>query len=186
MSARYNRSARMQHKLVGLYSKNRWEVVVADQSCNAYSLVSVPLYDTLGAEAAAFICSQTQMHTVFAAHSEVDKVLNLKAQFPDKLAALGNVVQFEDVGEEQKAAASAVGLRLLSFSEVAAAGAAHPAPHQPPKPSQLAFLCYTSGTTGMPKGVMITHQNMVADAGAAEFAQLGLSGRDVYLSYLPL
>ncbi len=55
----------LQFRLVGLYSRNRYEWVIAEQACNAYGLTSVPLYDTLGADAVAFVIGQTRMVTVF-------------------------------------------------------------------------------------------------------------------------
>lgn len=57
--------------------------------------------------------------------------------------------------------------------------------HNPPKPSDLASILYTSGTTGEPKGVMILHRSMVA-ALAASFKTMPVYTTDVHLSYLPL
>ena len=57
--------AAVQFRLVGLYSKNRYEWVIAEQACNAYGYISVPLYDTLGADAVAFVIGQTSMATLF-------------------------------------------------------------------------------------------------------------------------
>ena len=59
---------------------------------------------------------------------------------------------------------------------------------QPPKPEDLATICYTSGTTGDPKGVMLTHANLVADVGAV-LVQLGDCApdhTDTLISFLPL
>jgi long-chain acyl-CoA synthetase len=58
---------------------------------------------------------------------------------------------------------------------------------QPPKVEDLATLCYTSGTTGKPKGVMLTHGNIIADCSTLTYfkrAQLGAD--DVMISFLPL
>ena len=160
---------------MGIFSKNRWEYTVTIQACNAYSLSDCPLYDTLGSDAVAFIVGQTLLLTVFASKSETVKLLKFKKEHPEAMATLKNVVQFEDATAEEKAAAAAVGLTLRSFAEVCEVGAAHPTPHIPPKPEDLAFLCYTSGTTGMPKGAMITHGCMVADASGAVYVELNLS-----------
>ena len=163
------------HKLVGIFSKNRWEYTVTIQACNAYSLSDCPLYDMLGSDAVAFIIGQTLVPTVFASRSETAKLLKFKVEHADAMASLKNVVQFEDASAAEKAAAKNVGITLRSFAEVCEAGTAHPAPHQPPKPSDLAFLCYTSGTTGMPKGAIITHGNMVADASGAIYVELNIN-----------
>ncbi len=47
-----------QDTYIGLYSINRAEWVIAEQACNAYSIVTVPLYDTLGLEAVKYIIGQ--------------------------------------------------------------------------------------------------------------------------------
>ena len=63
--------------------------------------------------------------------------------------------------------------------------------HRAPGWDDLATICYTSGTTGQPKGVMLTHGNLLSDAGSVVY--LGKKGRifdirpdDVHISYLPL
>lgn len=158
-----------QHKLVGIFAKNRVEYGIVIQACNAFGMADVPLYDTLGAESVAWIVSQAGLTTVFAAKADVPKLLKFKTESSSEhsMACLKHVVQFEDTDDAARAAATAVGVTLHSWTELLAVGAAHPAAHSPPKPSDLAFICYTSGTTGMPKGAMISHGNLVADASGA-------------------
>lgn len=58
----------------------------------------------------------------------------------------------------------------------------------PPHKDQLAVICYTSGTTGNPKGVMLSHRNILANLSAVMF-QMGEwapNGQDTMLSFLPL
>lgn len=59
---------------------------------------------------------------------------------------------------------------------------------QPPRPESICTICYTSGTTGMPKGVMLTHENVVASMCSVTM-QLGEhrpTKTDVMISFLPL
>ena len=53
------------------------------------------------------------------------------------------------------------------------------------RPEDLALLCYTSGTTGKPKGAMLSHRNLVASA-SAFLAQTDLESGDDWLAYLPM
>lgn len=62
------------HQLVGIYSQNRPEWILFEQGAYCYSLVIVPLYDTLGPDACAFIIKHTDMSTVIV---EDDKKANL-------------------------------------------------------------------------------------------------------------
>jgi long-chain acyl-CoA synthetase len=166
------------------------EWVLAEQAGHAFGAADVPLYDTLGEEAIDFILQQCELNTVFTDVAGLRKLMAVKKEAKGAhLGGFKQVVQFEDLGEDGPAlrkACADVGLTLHSFEEVAAAGRANPHKHSPPAPSDLGFICYTSGTTGMPKGAMILHRNMVAMACSAIKANLGVTQADIHLSYLPL
>ena len=68
---------------------------------------------------------------------------------------------------------------------LAAVGKATPVKAQPPTPADLAVIMYTSGTTGTPKGVVITHANVCASMTGLRDAGR-FTEKDVYLAYLPL
>ena len=63
------------------------------------------------------------------------------------------------------------GIKVHTFQQVESYGAAHPVNHVPPQPDDIAVISYTSGTTGNPKGVMLTHKNFVADATGAMYSK---------------
>ena len=78
-------------------------------------------------------------------------------------------------------------LKFFSFSQFELLGKNTPMDHIPPSPNDLATICYTSGTTGLPKGVLLTHGNLIADAaGCMSSGTIELFSTDVHLSYLPL
>ena len=81
----------------------------------------------------------------------------------------------------------AAGIELLGLSAVKARGAAAKEAIQPnpAKPEDLAYIMYTSGTTGNPKGAMLLHSNIVSSIAAVPFI-VTLTDKDSYLSYLPL
>ena len=174
------------YEMMGIFSRNRYEWVLTEQACNAYKLVSVPLYDTLGPEAISFILEQTQMKTVSCGAKETDMLIRTKKEQSERMANFSNIVQFEDVTDEKKSEAQEAGLTLMSLAEVKEVGAGNMKSHREPLPEDLATVMYTSGTTGNPKGVMLTHKNMIADSTGAILAGVSLDRNTVHLSYLPL
>jgi long-chain acyl-CoA synthetase len=57
---------------------------------------------------------------------------------------------------------------------------------QPPKADSVCTICYTSGTTGMPKGAVLTHRNVVSVCSALATVNTSIGPGDIYLSFLPL
>jgi len=85
--------------------------------------------------------------------------------------------------------ADSINVQLLPYDQVIKEGKAMAdVQFDAPKPETVYTLCYTSGTTGQPKGVMITHRNMMANVGAIEHfdGTFKIQADDVYISYLPL
>merc|ERR1712216_810855 len=65
--------------ILGFYSKNRPEWVLAEQGCYGQSVIPVPLYDTLGADAVAYVVNQTSLSTVLCSEEVVENVFTCKA-----------------------------------------------------------------------------------------------------------
>jgi len=183
--------------ILGLYMKNRFEWVVAEQACNAWSKVTCPLYDTLGVDAAKYSMNLTQMETVVCSKDLTMNVLKCAAADPeastlsrDSETNLKYIVQCEAVDSEGQADSielgKTLGVQLISFKDVVNAGKENLQEVVPPKADDPATICFTSGTTGNPKGVLLTHGNLIATTSGAMFSGMVLNKNDVHLSYLPL
>ncbi|BHF68383.1 hypothetical protein SprV_0301141700 [Sparganum proliferum] len=174
-------------RCVGIYGTNCSEWVIAQYACASYRLTSVPLYDTLGDEAILHICNQADLSTVVCdTPVRASKLLALTSS----LECLKHIIVMKSSSEEMKSLKSKAGpgVQIHTFDEIVTLGSAHPKEVLSSGPDDLILICYTSGTTGLPKGVMIPNKMMLAslnnnmlNAGIEIFTE-----HDVYLSYLPL
>jgi len=55
------------------------------------------------------------------------------------------------------------GVEIITYSRLLIQGKSSPQPFRPPKPEDVATICYTSGTTGTPKGAVLSHGNFIAN-----------------------
>jgi long-chain acyl-CoA synthetase len=175
-----------QDSFVGAYARNSPEWVVAEQSCNYYSRVLVPLYDTLGAEAVAYIINQTCMSVVVCEASKLLPLIKHSGNCPSLRLI---ITMANSISSEERDAAQQAGLVLHTMSDVKKMGRETPVELMPASVESLATICYTSGTTGNPKGVILTNENMVADASgvlALVESSIKVGPEDVHISYLPL
>jgi len=163
---------------VGLFSVNRKEWVISEHACYTQSLVPVPLYDTLGPDASRYIINQTEMRVLVVSKSNVKKIKEIIKECP----TLKYIVQMDDglnANEFEN-------VEFLTLSDLAKLGRDKPAQPVPPAPNDMATICYTSGTTGDPKGVMLSHRALIADISGAITHGINVRNDDVYISYLPL
>ncbi|RLN55150.1 hypothetical protein BBJ28_00027179, partial [Nothophytophthora sp. Chile5] len=132
-------------------------------------------------DAVPFIVDHTELTVLFCGRKQFDVVMDCTAACP----TLKTIVQFEAISEEQKQLAAAKNIELKSFDDLEALGEAEPLPADPPLPTDVSTLCYTSGTVGAPKGVILLQRNF-AYAAAQASNRLAIYPTDVHISYLPL
>ncbi|KDQ16338.1 hypothetical protein BOTBODRAFT_31028 [Botryobasidium botryosum FD-172 SS1] len=170
---------------VGLWSGNRPEWQIVDLACMAYGKVSVSLYDTFGPDSVEYILKHAEVPIVFASSAHVAALLSVSAKCP----ALKIIVTFDELQEETRQALNTWGadrgVEIMTLKEVEALGKEKPLDIITPTPDQVATICYTSGTTSLPKGVVITHSQAVA-GGLGAFHYDKMNKTSVLLSYLPL
>lgn len=174
-----------QNTFVGLYAVNRPEWVITEQACYVYSHVVVPLYDTLGPDACTYIINQADIKIVICDTSKKGEGLLDKI---DGCPGLKNIVVMDAPSESLKSRGAQLGVSIYTLDEMEQMGASqNRLPAQPPNPEDLSTLCYTSGTTGTPKGVMLTHANIIADCTCfSVLKRISLNKDDSMMSFLPL
>lgn len=169
--------------IVGLYSVNREEWLVADMACALQGMTTVPLYDTLGIDNIEYIIDQTEMTCVMVSIKQIATLMTLRKA--GKVPNLINIIHFESLSaDEKQEMQESTGLKILWYVDVINQGSGSN-PKLKPSPKDVYTICYTSGTTGQGKGVVLTHANMVATASAA-LLEFHFDTRDRYPSYLPL
>jgi long-chain acyl-CoA synthetase len=165
---------------VALLSENRPEWAFVDLATLCAAAADVPIYPSLPAAQALYILNDSQSKVLFVSNAtQAKKIAEVRGQATHLQHVIGFVPGLEG-------ATSIDDVRAKGREELARDKDAVKRRAMEAQPDDLATLIYTSGTTGDPKGVMLTHDNIVSNvrAGLAAFGQLGPG--DLALSFLPL
>ena len=155
------------------------------------SLWPISLYETLGPEASEYIINHSGLSCVVASLPHIPTLIKMAPRVPSLklIISLDPLDAGEQAGHSKRdllnKAAADVGIKIFSMEEVEAIGARSGRGMRPPTREDYVTINYTSGTTGDPKGVLITHRNAVAGLTAAR-SNGQISANDTHISYLPL
>jgi long-chain acyl-CoA synthetase len=160
--------------------------VLADLASLSAGAVDAPIYETAPAASVAWILRDSGARLVFVDRvNQLEKVLSIRTEVP----SLRYIVLLDERIEVDPVR----GLRILNLISLEQLGEAYGADGNvevdariaAQKPEDLFTLIYTSGTTGVPKGVEITHGNMLSNCRATARA-VPVRSDDILLSFLPL
>lgn len=160
---------------IAILCKNRPEWVMLDLAVQQIGAILVPIYPTISVQDLEFVLHDAQVKIVFVNDEELfHKVLSVK----DKVPSLQEIYTFEHVANARHwkdvvSLSSEEGLQKL---QTIAANIAY---------EDLATIIYTSGTTGTPKGVMLSHRNILSNVMAC-YPCLPVFPDMKALSFLPL
>lgn len=158
---------------IAMVSNNRPEWHVADLAMLQIGAVNVPIYPTITEEDYAYILNNCEAKLVIVSDKDLlTKITNIKAQCPE-LKAIYTFNKFPE-GKHW----SELLIKSDDISQIEAI-------KSDIKENDLATLIYTSGTTGKPKGVMISHKNLVSNV-LASVERLPCDENSKALSFLPL
>jgi len=172
---------------MGIYSINRPEWVITDFAASFNSMITVPLYDTLGLQALQYIINQVEMKVCCASNDKAKKLLENITSYP----TLKKIIVYDPIEEDLKKLADESSIEIFYFGDIEEEGKKNIKEFILPKNETVGCICYTSGTTGNPKGAILTNDNLVSFTRSIRNLRDNdlfryVSSEDVYLSYLPL
>jgi len=165
-----------------ILAANSPEWVLSDAGCQFAGVIDVPVYTTLAPDAVRYMLDDSAARVLFIQNDEIyDRIKHVV----EECSSLEKLVFFETMPVDAGNA--------MSLADLDAAGAAL-AVDEPDLADRLsgstrgddiATLIYTSGTTGEPKGVMLSHANLISNVVDAS-EKYAFAGQDASLSVLPL
>ncbi|KAJ3701136.1 hypothetical protein LUZ61_004841 [Rhynchospora tenuis] len=171
----------------GIYGANCPEWIISMEACNAHGIYCVPLYDTLGSGAVEFITCHAEIEIAIV---EEKKISELLKTFPSTTRFLKTIVSFGKVTTEQRQEVEKYGLSIYTWDEFLLLGENRQFDLPVKTKDDICTIMYTSGTTGDPKGVMMSNESILALIAGVdlhlECINEKMDSSDVYMSYLPL
>ncbi len=166
---------------VGLLSENRPEWTIADLGALNCACADVPIYATQAPKQVSYILNDASVEVMFISSA---KQLARVQEYLDDVPTLKKIIAFDHFETDDP--------RVLYFADVQAFGRQldrlqpdlYDRLRHQITPESLATLIYTSGTTGEPKGVMLTHDNIMSNVRNVAQA-MNIHAGDVALSFLP-
>jgi long-chain acyl-CoA synthetase len=169
---------------VSIIAENRPEWVYSDMAILGLGAIDVPLYPSLTSDSVEYILNNSESKAIIVSTKfQLNKVMKVR----DKCKTLKYIILLNEKDFDEK------NKDLMTFSKVQELGKTYSKAHPSLlkdnlaiiKPDDVCTIIYTSGTTGEPKGVVLTHHNILSNVQAA-LDCFPIGNTDVFLSFLPL
>lgn len=181
----------VDHKGILIYDETSADWMVAFIGAMTHNIAVATSYATLGIASIDKVVKQGGVTAVVCNRSSVEEVKKMSPEWSSVKAIIytDTGATLEERGAKVAPVAGGEGPKVVSFDEVLQLGNSKPSEPVKAKPSSVAVIMYTSGSTGDPKGVMVTQANLLSMVAAVN-VQLKDSIPDrtyeCYIGYLPL
>ena len=170
---------------VGTFSANRPENLVTDFACYRNRAISVSIYATSSPEQVAYIVNDASIAVLFAGNSTQ---YHFAREAMRQCPSLKQIIVIKPIETDEDDDTTMLWSDFIKLGEDSDRSIADEVEKRTAeaRPTDIATLVYTSGTTGEPKGAMLTHANYDAALDAHRTALSMLSTDDVSMAFLPL
>ncbi|CAH1104813.1 unnamed protein product [Psylliodes chrysocephalus] len=146
-------------KNVAIFAETRAEWMIAAHGIFKQNIPLVTIYATLGDDAIAHAINETEVSTIITSYELLSKFKNILRMTP----RVQTLIYMEDqLKGLESADGYKEGVQIIKFEDVIKQGAKSSIVAEPPKTDDIAIIMYTSGSTGVPKGVILKQRNLIA------------------------
>lgn len=170
---------------IGIISENRYEWIIADLSILTIGAVDVPVFPTLTAKQLEYVYNDCEASAIIVSNNfQLQKILAQKDNMPNlrHIIVISDEFETDDVSVKSMNQVRENGQRLKNSQKRKELLKKR---LNSITTDDLATIIYTSGTTGNPKGVMLSHKNILSNIEGI-FKVIPLTENDTFLSFLPL
>ena len=162
-------------KFISIFAPNIEPWYIMDIGCMVYGYTLAPIYATLGPDSVGYVLNQTESQVLGLVTKQVELISQEKTK--GNLNHLKYLIVMDKADpnfDTEVVKAEEAGFKVFTFEEVCAAGEKNFKESAIPevKPDLPYTLCYTSGTTGDPKGAVYTHGNIVAQVAGIKMSSI--------------
>lgn len=163
---------------IGIYLDTCMEWQVVAQACYRHGIILCTCYANLGEDSLIHVVKECELDTMIVGSNIVKNLERLKDQF----SKLKRLIIVRDQTDDKPLSSSV--FEFETYDNLIKPG--KPEPILPDiDPEDICVIMYTSGSTGVPKGVIVPNRGLLSCAGAAS-EELKITEVDVYIGYLPL
>ncbi|XP_059186686.1 long-chain-fatty-acid--CoA ligase 3a [Centropristis striata] len=169
---------------IAIFCETRAEWIIAAQACFMHNFPLATLYSTLGGPAIVHGLNETQVTHIITSRELLET--RLKAILIE-VPRLQHIIVVDDTPTSWPGYPRGISVHNMEAVQKLGVKPENAArERKPPLPSDIAVIMYTSGSTGIPKGVMISHSNIIAGIAGMAARIPNLCEEDTYIGYLPL